>query len=136
MTQPATTTLSTNDTAMIRESSETFGRLFLSQDFDALAGLYNAEAALLPPHQPAVQGRAQIKAWLKAFPKVRRFKLDILEIDGREDLAYVRGAYSMTIEPEGAPGLVDDAGKYVEIRKKQSDGSWGIAVDIFNSDKP
>ena len=42
----------------------------------------------------------------------------------------------MTIGPEGGPGLVENIGRFVEIRKKQSDGSWQIAVDTFNSDKP
>jgi ketosteroid isomerase-like protein len=27
-------------------------------------------------------------------------------------------------------------GKYLEIRKRQPDGSWLVAADIFNSDKP
>jgi ketosteroid isomerase-like protein len=29
-----------------------------------------------------------------------------------------------------------DKGKYVEIWKKQPDGSWKCAVDMFNSDLP
>jgi ketosteroid isomerase-like protein len=48
----------------------------------------------------------------------------------------VLGTYTMTIVPPGAPGPVNDSGKYVEVRRKQSDGSWLIAVDIFNSDLP
>jgi ketosteroid isomerase-like protein len=61
--------------------------------------------------------------------------LTIDEIDGRADLAYVRGSYSMTLHPQGAPAPVDDVGKYLEIRMHQADGSWLLAVDIFNSDK-
>jgi hypothetical protein len=41
----------------------------------------------------------------------------------------------MTLSPDGAPGPIDDAGKFIEIRKKQPDGSWPMAADIFNSDK-
>jgi ketosteroid isomerase-like protein len=31
---------------------------------------------------------------------------------------------------------VNDHGKLVEIWKKQADGKWKVAVDIFNSDLP
>ena len=31
---------------------------------------------------------------------------------------------------------IKDHGKFVEIWKKQADGSWKCAVDMFNSDLP
>ena len=88
----------------------------------------------MPPNHPAVEGRAAILNWLKAFPTVTRFDMSISEIEGRGDLAYVRGHVSMTLQPEGAEAPVEDRVKYIEIRKEQVDGSWPIAVDIFNSD--
>jgi ketosteroid isomerase-like protein len=136
MSQSVAAMLSINDTATLRATTDTFGRILIDKDLDAFTSLYTPEAVVLPPHQPAVQGLAQIKAFLQAFPKVTRCNLEILEIDGRDDLAYVRGSYSMTIEPEGAPGPIEDVGKFLDIRKRQSDGSWKIAVDTFNSDKP
>ena len=54
----------------------------------------------------------------------------------RDDLAYVLGTYTMTIVPPGAPGPIEDSGKYIEIRRRQPDGSWLISTDIFNSDLP
>ena len=42
----------------------------------------------------------------------------------------------MTLEVPGAPGPVHDEGKFVEIRRKEPDGMWLVAVDIFNSDLP
>ena len=35
---------------------------------------------------------------------------------------------------EGAP--LHDAGKYLEILRRQSDGSWRYAVDMYSSDLP
>ena len=97
--------------------------------------MYTENAVFMPPHQPAVQGRAALRGWMASFPRVSRFSLTIDEIDGRADLAYVRGSYAMTLHPEGAPGPIDDVGKFIEIRKRQPDGSWLLAADIFNSDK-
>ena len=61
-------------------------------------------------------------------------EVGVAEIEGRGDLAYVRGTYTMTLHPDGAPEPVEDAGKYLEIRRKQSDGSWLYVADMFNSD--
>ena len=90
----------------------------------------------MPPHHPAVHGRAAFERWIASFPRVLRMTLTVDEVDGRADLAYVRGTYAMTLHPDGAPSPVDDVGKYLEVRKRQPDGSWLLAADIFNSDRP
>lgn len=106
----------------------------LAQDFDAMAQLYTEDAVVMPPNQPAVTGRAALLEFMRSFPRVTRAEFQPDEIDGYGDLAYVVGRYSMTLEPEGAPGPVEDHGKYIELRRKQPDGSWLLARDIFNSD--
>jgi ketosteroid isomerase-like protein len=56
-------------------------------------------------------------------------------VDGRGDLAYVRGTYVLTIAAmEGQPAMTD-RGKYVEIWRRAGGREWRIAVDIFNSDQ-
>ena len=69
------------------------------------------------------------------MPRVTRIVLQVDDLDGRADLAYMRGTFAMTLEPEGA-AAVSMAGKYVEVLKKQPDGAWRFAVDIFNADAP
>lgn len=128
--------LSEEDIAANRAVSEEYERLLTAQDFDALVRLYTDDAVFMPPHHPIVRGRAALKSWLAAFPRITRFTLEVDEIDGCQGLAYVRGTYTGTFHPEGAPGPVDDVGKFVEIRRKQADGSWLLTTDIFNSDKP
>jgi len=55
----------------------------------------------------------------------------IVEIGGGYNVAFVHGKYNAILVPEGV-----DSGKYVEIWRRQSDGSWKMAIDIFNSDLP
>ncbi len=81
-------------------------------------------------------GREAILPWFQAFPPMTEFNLTITKLEGCCDLAYMVGAYSMTIAPEGAPEPIQDVGKFIEVRQKQDDGSWQIAEDIFNSDLP
>jgi len=135
MTLPTLEPLTGADAAALRAVHDRFSAALLRQDFDAVAALYADDAVLLPPQEPAVHGRAAIRKWTAAVPKVTRIVLQVDDLDGRADVAYMRGTFAMTLEPEGA-AAVSVVGKYVEILKKQPDGGWRFAVDIFNSDAP
>ena len=135
MTRPAPANLPADDLAKIRATSDRFGQLMVDGDFEALSQLYTVDAVLMPPNHPAVQSRAEIQTFMQAFPKVTHFSIGIDEIDGRDDLIFVRGTYSMTVQPEGAPAPFEDVGKYLEIRRRQPDGSFALAVDMFSSDR-
>jgi uncharacterized protein (TIGR02246 family) len=127
--------LSEADRTAIRQVDENYAKLVNAKDFKGVAALYAEDAIELPPNQAAVQGSAAIQASLEGFPPVSSFQVEILEIEGRGDLAYTRGTYSMTLTPAGGPPI-QDRGKYVEILRKQADGSWKILRDIYNSDLP
>ena len=128
--------LSQADVSKINEVSQTQVKAALAKDWTTFAAVYLNDAVLNPPNEPAVKGRVAIRAWAEKFPPMTDFKLSNVKVEGRDDLAYVLGTYTMTIAPPGAPGPVKDSGKYVEVRRRQPDGKWLIAVDIFNSDLP
>jgi uncharacterized protein (TIGR02246 family) len=108
----------------------------LTKDFATWAALFLEDAVVNPPNEPAVKGQAAIRAWLEKFPPITEFKLNNEKVEGREDLAYILGTYTMTITPQGAPGPVKDSGKFVTVVRRQPDGRWLCAVDMFSSDLP
>jgi ketosteroid isomerase-like protein len=127
--------LDTDKTAM-RAATDSF-TVYVVQGRDSVAAaLYAENATLLPPNHGIVQGRAAIRAYIDSFPPLTRFTAAPIEIDGRGELAYLRGTYQMTFAPTGNQPERQDRGKFVEIRRKQADGTWLIVVDIFNSDLP
>lgn len=128
--------LSQADIGSINQVTNTAVKAALAKDYAAWAALFLDDAVLNPPNEPAVKGRATIRAWLEKFPPMTDFKLENVRIEGRDDLAYVLGTYTLTFVPPGAPGPVRDAGKFVEIRRRQADGRWLVAVDMFSSDLP
>lgn len=73
---------------------------------------------------------------MESMPPISRIHFDAEEIVGNGDLAMVRGTYSMSLTIPGVPDPVSDRGKYIEIRKRQSDGSWPMWRDIFSSHLP
>ena len=128
--------LSDADKAAIDSTSRVFVRHALANDFAALArDYYTDDAMVLPPNAPAVTGHAAIEAMFKTFPPITAFELQTEEVEGTADLAYVRGRYTMTMTPPGAPAIAD-SGKYLEIWRKQSDGSWKSVRDMFSSNIP
>jgi ketosteroid isomerase-like protein len=136
---PAPTGLTETDKAAIQKVVDEAVSLANAptKDWAAYVKAYYAEdAVVLPPNGPLVQGRAAMESWFASFPPMSDFRAEIIEVEGRGDLAYVRGAYSMLFTPPGASEPIKDTGKYIEIWRKQADGSWRAIRDIFNSDLP
>jgi uncharacterized protein (TIGR02246 family) len=130
--------LSDEDVGAIKARFDEYDQFVLSGDFDAFVSLFIENAVFMPPNEPILQGREAIKTYmeLEPFPPNSEFMTPVVEVDGRGDIAYVRGSYSLKIEMEGVQEPSQDSGKYISILRKQEDGSWLIAVDIFNSDLP
>ena len=133
MSQTKNQGLSQNDREKIDEVTRRFAERMLKGDVAGTAQLYTTDAVLMPPNHPNVSGQSAIADYLGTFPKVARFSASNDDIDGCDDIAYVRGRYEMTLEPEGGEPI-NDRGAYLEIRRRQDDGSWLITVDMFNSD--
>ena len=117
----------------IRALNEAFVRHFNAGDAEGLArAVYAEDARLLPPNQPMIVGRAQIAAALRGFLEAGMGGLTIesyeLEIARSGDLAYGIGTFSLA---RPAP----DRGKFVEVYRRQADGSWRCVADMFSSDK-
>ena len=100
-------------------------------DWHAVAALYTNDAVVMPPGAPEVIGREAIEAFFRSFPQVVACTTEDLDVETRGDLAFVRGRYTMTMRIEGSD--VTDAGKYLEVRKRQPDGRWLLFRDAFSS---
>ncbi len=128
--------ISEDDILAIKEISDRFVRAVNARDWASVAALYTADAIFMPANMPRVEGRDSIRTWMEGFHPMNNFDLVVEKIDGAGDMAYVYGSLMMTFTSEEGLEQMRDIGKYVEIRRKQEDGSWLLAVDIFNSDNP
>jgi ketosteroid isomerase-like protein len=106
------------------------------KDWTAYCAVYYAEnATVLAANEPAIKGLPAITKFMNTFPPITSFCPKIETIDGEGGTAYVKGTYEMTIQ--ATPQLaVNDKGKYLEVWKKQADGSWKAIYDCFSSDLP
>jgi len=133
MAEPAG--LSSDDLAGIRAVEQAWEDAAGANDWEALGEVYTEDATLMPPNHDPVEGRAAIQEFFGTFPPITDVQLEIVEIDGTGDTAYVRGRYTITMAPEGAEPITD-SGKYLEVRRKQADGRWLFTHDLWNSDLP
>ncbi|MGZ2372076.1 YybH family protein [Ancylomarina sp. YFZ004] len=133
MKTPQTPSLLSEDFKAIEAQTKKHIEAVQAGDWASAMANYTEDAIVMPPNSPAIEGRANIQTFMESFPPFSNHSLEIVEIEGRGDMAYVRGTYTMTLTPEGGEAITD-SGKYIEIRKKQTDGSWLLTHDIFNSD--
>ena len=130
------TALSPADEVKIRSVDSAFVAAANAGDAEGVAAVYADNGALLAPNLPPQKGRAAIKAFWGGFLDAYsvRFEVTSDTIEGRGDLAYNQGHYRFTAVPKakGVLGVADE-GKFLEILKKQPDGSWKYVVDMYSS---
>jgi uncharacterized protein (TIGR02246 family) len=128
--------LTANDEAAVRQAFDAEMNAANAADAAGWAALYTQDAIVLRPHAPAVQGREAIQQWLATLPPISNAKGQGVEVMGYGDLACLRGTYSMRFTIPGVPAPIDEQGKFLQIYRKQSDGSWKLTREIYNSDLP
>ena len=110
-----------------------------AKDVDKTVSYYAESVVVMPPNAPSATTKEAIRsAWKEMLTSpgaAISWKTTKVEVAKAGDLAYVSGTYEETMtDASGKP--VKDRGKYVEIFKKQADGTWKVVVDIWNSDLP
>jgi len=107
-------------------------------DATAAASNYEENAVILASNMPMVKGRAGIekmmKAWMQSEMKMKEFTSTTISVEGAGEFAIQLGRYFQTFEMSGK--VVADTGKFVTVWRKQVDGSWKMAYDIWNTDIP
>ena len=110
-----------------------------AKDLAKTVSYYAESAIVMPPNGASATTKEAIRsAWKEMLGRPGAgisWKATKVEVAKSGDLAYVSGTYEETMtDATGKP--VKDHGKYVEIFKKQADGTWKVVADIWNSDLP
>ena len=126
------------DRAALEAIAREYEAAFSAGDADALVALHADDAIRMPPNAPLVMGQEAIRAaYQTTFEQfAAKITLSLEEVEVAGDWAFVRGTSPVTATPKAGGEPLQDEGKYLSIRKRQSDGSWKIFRSIWNSNNP
>lgn len=110
-----------------------------SGDMDAMISLWMDDSIQLAPGSLPVYGRENIR--IMAEVPLDDYIRNVAVIEEKEtqimgDWAYSWGMYKGSLTPKGGGETYFVDGKFFTMLKRQSDGSWKIYRDIFNSNVP
>ena len=102
-----------------------FAKALIAGDAEAAANLYDENASILPPNEPIVTGRKNIKAYWQGAIDGGLIDASVKTIDASSDgdLGYEIGTFELQFKGEN-DSIVIDTGKYTEILKRNSEGKW------------
>jgi ketosteroid isomerase-like protein len=118
----------------LRDADAEWSRVAAAKDLDKTVSFYADDAMVLPPNQSMVTSKTGIRNLWKGFLDSLTdisWKTTRVEMAKSGDMGYLVGTYAMTMK-DGTK----DTGKYCEVWKKQADGKWKVAADMFSSDLP
>ena len=125
--------------AAIARTREAYVAAWRAADAPNLAAQYLEDGVVLYPNQPAILGRPAILSYFEGFFRDFQqdsFALASLEVEVLGDWAFDRGEYRWAATPRAGGPALTDVGKYLVILRRRPDGTWGVARDMDNSDRP
>ena len=109
-----------------------------TKDPEKWASYFADDGSALYPGAPTVNGKAAIKAAATPMMADPNFALSFqsaqAEASKGGDMVYSQGTYTMTMTNPKTKKPMTDKGKYLTVYMKQSNGSWKVVADTFNSD--
>ena len=128
------------DEKAIRDTEAAWVKAFATKEPERAAAFYADDAASMLPDTPLMTGRQAIIAGMKPELGDPNFSLVFaptkIEIAQSGDIAYSQGTFQYTTTDPKTKKRVGQAGNYVEVYKKQADGTWKVEEDIATEETP
>lgn len=106
---------------------------------DSLLALMPEDVIIMPPNEPALKGKAAVRAWYSEF--VKQMRTQSLTITDRE--LFIGGAYATevagfewTLVPRAGGAPITDRGSYMQVWRREPSGRWVFSREVWNSSTP
>ena len=127
------------DETTLRKLDDEWSKAAGSRDVEKMIAYYSDDAVVMLPNIPTLTGKEPIRTLWKSMVESPDFsggwKATKVEVARSGDLAYISGNYEFN-EKDNSGKPITDKGKYLEVWKKQTDGSWKCVANMFSSDQP
>ena len=128
------------DEKAIRDNEAAWMKAFATKEPEKAAAFYADDADSMLPDTPIMAGKQAIIAGMKPELGDPNFSLVFapakVEIAKSGDIAYSQGKFQYTTTDPKTGKRVGQTGNYVEVYKKQADGTWKVQEDIATEEAP
>jgi len=127
--------------ALLLETDRTQAEAYSTSEtpLDTIFASFTDDARVLAPDIPMAEGWEASRAVFAKLEALPGYSLEyspaIADVGGGADLGYTIGTYHMEL-PGSDGSIAEIDGKYLTIWKRQPDGNWKVAADMFNADGP
>ncbi len=128
------------DEKAIRDGEAQWVKDFATKDPEKVLAHYADDADSMIPEMKLMAGHDSIRAGLKEEFSDPNSTLDFrpakVVVAKSGEFAYSQGTYDYNSTDPKTKKTVKEHGNYVEVYKKQADGSWKVAEDIATQEAP
>ncbi|MEK6325846.1 MAG: DUF4440 domain-containing protein [Acidobacteriota bacterium] len=128
--------LASERTKLLQRDAKWAALAFEGREVEAILSYWTDDAVVLPPGLPAVTGKTALREYIQASLQIPGFSITwsstdvVFSPDG--NLAYMFSENSVTMNgADGKPATT--TGRAVTIWRREPDGEWRCAVDIWNA---
>jgi ketosteroid isomerase-like protein len=121
---------------LLRDLDTKWAKAAASKDVEQTIAFYSDDAIVFPPNATSAATKEAIRnGWKEMLTSpgfVISWQSTKVQVGKSGEMAWVSGTYGLTMnDANGKP--TNDRGKYLEVWKKQTDGNWKCAADMWNS---
>lgn len=130
------------DVAAIRALTKAWENGIATDDVNALVDLRTDDYVQMAPDRPTLRGKKRLEEFYNSAYAQFSFKGSVWPVEGTEEIvvsedwAIHASEYILKFTPRAGGGTTEEYGKIVVICKKQVDGSWKLAREIWNRNAP
>ena len=127
------------DIEAINEVRERESSAFLGGDADSYVALFTDNCLVMPPSGSRIRGHAALRSWFQgvhdqsAFAGGETEPLTTIVVDG---WAWELYEARRTLAPRAGGEAVEERYRGMHIYRRQPDGTWRIAQEIWNAARP
>lgn len=122
-----------SSTEDVVEANRSFVAAIKAHDMAATADAYTTDAKLIAPSADLFEGRSAIAEFWRAGVDagVADASFEALTLERQDGFAYELGYYTLHVQPADSEAVFD-RGSYVLIHRREADGKWRKALEMFS----
>ena len=126
------------DEKIIREIDAAWSQALQNKDLDKVMSNYADQASFLPPDEPIVEGKGNIRKWFANRVAVPGYSATFyptrIVVSQSGDMAYELGKFRVVLDDESGKPVVH-VGKHLVTWEKRG-GQWKVTAESINRDAP